>query len=346
MHELHTGGLVKYALRRGGSLSPVIVPEQVLGNQTGTMNPSLFVHEGRILMNLRHINYILYHSEGRKFPHQWGPLVYVHPQNDVTLTTYNVMCEFDANLNLISAGRVNTKDFDTKPTWNFIGLEDARLFSWDNKLFLCGVRRDCYDDKGKGRMEMAEIEFHNNEWKEVSRNPIPAPGDDSSYCEKNWMPIVDKPWHFVKWSNPTQVVHYDIEKRVTTDVTVKTPEERYPLQKDLRGGSQVVRINENMQMAFVHETNLLRDPFGRKDGNYAHRIVIWDNDWNITNISSEFHFLGTYYDHVTGQDHNIEFCTGLDLVGDEFLISFGLSDNVSYILKTPANVIFDFISRG
>ena len=163
---------------------------------------------------------------------------------------------------------------------------------------------------------------------------------------KDLLPIVDKPYHFVKWSNPTQVVHYDIEKGVTTDVTVKTSEERYPLQKDLRGGSQVVRINENMQIAFVHETNLLRDPFGRKDGNYAHRIVIWDNDWNITNISSEFHFLGTYYDHVTGQDHNIEFCTGLDLVGDEFLISFGLSDNVSYILKTPANVIFDFISRG
>ena len=108
MHELHTGGLVKYALRRGGSIHPVIVPESVLGNQTGTMNPSIFVHKDKILMNLRHINYILYHSEGKKFPHTWGPLVYVHPQNDVTLTTYNVMCEFDLNLNLTGFEQLNS----------------------------------------------------------------------------------------------------------------------------------------------------------------------------------------------------------------------------------------------
>jgi predicted GH43/DUF377 family glycosyl hydrolase len=256
------------------------------------------------------------------------------------------MCDYDLNLNLVAAGRVNTSDFDTKPTWNFIGLEDARLFSWDDKLYLCGVRRDCYDDKGKGRMEMAEIEFHNNEWKEVSRNPIPAPGDDSSYCEKNWMPINDMPYHFVKWSNPTQVVHFDIENKVTTDVTLKTMEERFPLDKDLRGGSQVIRINENRRMCLAHETNLLKDPFNRKDGNYAHRVVIYDNDWNITNVSREFHFLGTYYDHVKGQDYNIEFCTGVAAVGDDLLISFGLSDNVSYILKIPTGVFFDFVSKG
>jgi hypothetical protein len=28
------------------------------------------------------------------------------------------------------------------------------------------------------------------------------------------------------------------------------------------------------------------------------------------------------------------------------LISFGLSDNVSYILKIPTNAFFDFVSRG
>jgi hypothetical protein len=338
------GGLANYALKRGGSIHPIIIPKGVLGNETGIMNPSIFLHNGKILVNVRHVNYILYHSEGKKFPHQWGPLVYIHPENDVALKTHNVMCELDENLNLKSAGRVNMV-LDTEPTWNFVGLEDARLFSWNNKLYLCGVRRDCYDDKGKGRMEMAEIDFIDGEWREISRNPIPAPGDDSSYCEKNWMPILDMPYHFVKWCNPMQVVHYDIENRKTTNVYLDEGE-RKPYPKDFRGGSQVVRINENQRMAFIHETNLLRDPFGRKDGDYAHRVLIWDNDWNLIHASKPFHFLGTYYDHVTNTDYNIEFVTGMAIHGNNILISFGFQDNASFILRIPQNVFADFLSKG
>jgi hypothetical protein len=344
MHDLYTGGLANYALKRGGTIHPIILPKSVLGNETGIMNPSIFLHQGKILVNIRHVNYILYHSEGKKFPHQWGPLVYIHPENDVALKTHNIMCELDENLNLKTAGRVNMV-LDTEPTWNFVGLEDARLFSWDDKLYLCGVRRDCYDDKGKGRMEMAEIDFVDGEWREISRNPIPAPGDDSSYCEKNWMPILDMPFHFVKWCNPMQVVHYDIENKKTTNVFVEEGD-RKPYPKDFRGGSQVVRINENQRMAFIHETNLLRDPFGRKDGDYAHRILIWDNDWNLVHASKPFHFLGTYYDHVTNTDYNIEFVTGMTIVGTDILISFGFQDNASFILRVPQNVFADFLSKG
>ena len=344
MHDLYSGGLANYVLKRGGSIHPIILPKSVLGNETGIMNPSIFLHKGKILVNIRHVNYILYHSEGKKFPHQWGPLVYIHPENDVALKTHNVMCELDENLNLKTAGRVNMV-LDTEPTWNFVGLEDARLFSWDDKLYLCGVRRDCYDDKGKGRMEMAEIDFVDGEWKEISRNPIPAPGDDGSYCEKNWMPILDMPFHFVKWCNPMQVVHYDIENRKTTNVYLEEGD-RKPYPRDFRGGSQVVRINENQRMAFIHETNLLRDPFGRKDGDYAHRILIWDNDWNLVHASRPFHFLGTYYDHVSNTDYNIEFVTGMAIVGNDILISFGFQDNASFILRVPQNVFADFLSKG
>jgi hypothetical protein len=344
MHDLYDGGLANYVLKRGGSIHPIILPKSVLGNETGIMNPSIFLHKGKILVNVRHVNYILYHSEGKKFPHQWGPLVYIHPENDVALKTHNVMCELDKNLNLKSAGRVNMV-LDTEPMWNFVGLEDARLFSWEDKLYLCGVRRDCYDDKGKGRMEMAEIDFIDGEWREISRNPIPAPGEDKSYCEKNWMPILDMPFHFVKWCNPMQVVHYDIENRTTTDAYLEEGE-RKPYAKDFRGGSQVVRINENQRMAFIHETNLLRDPFGRKDGDYSHRILIWDNDWNLVHTSRPFHFLGTYFDHVTSTDYNIEFVTGMAILGTDILISFGFQDNASFILRIPQNVFADFLSKG
>lgn len=342
MHDMHMGGLATYALKRGGTLHPIILPKEVLGNETGIMNPSIFQHKGKILLNIRHINYILYHSEGKKFPHQWGPLVYVHPENDVTLTTHNVMCELDDNMNVKNAQRINMALDTGKPTWNFVGLEDCRLFSWHDKLYLCGVRRDAYDDKGKGRMEMAEIDFIDGEWREVSRNPIPAPGDDSSYCEKNWMPINDMEDHFVKWCNPIQIVKYDIEEGTTTE-TYRDKSPRAPFPRDFRGGSQVIRIGDNQRMAFVHETNLLKDPFGRKDGDYAHRILIWDDDWNLIHATKPFHFMGTYYDHVTNTDYNIEFVTGMTIRNNDILISFGWQDNASFILKLPMKVFNEFL---
>lgn len=339
------GGLAAYALKRGGSLHPLLLPKSVLGNETGIMNPSIFLDEGKILLNIRHVNYILYHSEGKRFPHQWGPLVYLHPENDVALKTHNVMCELDENLNILSASRVDMK-LDTKPTWNFVGLEDARLFKWDNKLYLCGVRRDCYDDKGKGRMELCHIEQNKDGgWDEISRHPIPAPGDDSSYCEKNWMPILDMPYHFVKWCNPTQVVKYDIDEG-TTEIVYEDTNDRKPFPKDFRGGSQVLKINENQRMAFVHETNLLRDPFGRKDGDYAHRVLIWDKDWNLVHASKKFHFIGTFFDHVTNTDYNIEFVTGATVLNNDLLISFGFQDNASFVLRIPLNVFTDFLTKG
>jgi predicted GH43/DUF377 family glycosyl hydrolase len=344
MHDMHLYGLATFALKRGGKLYPITLPKE-LTRETGIMNPSIYIHNGRILMNIRHVNYTLYHSEGKKFPHQYGPLAYIHPENDVTLTTYNIMCELDERMNVISSGRIDTSELDTPPTWNFIGLEDGRLFSWDDRLFLCGVRRDCYDDKGTGRMEMQEIEYIDGRWKEVSRNPIPAPGDNSTYCEKNWVPVLDMPYHFVKWTNPTEVIHYDIEKRETT-TKVLDESKKIPMHRDLRGGTQVLRLNENQRIAITHEVDLGRDVFGRKDGHYVHRAIIWDNDWTIQHHTQEFHFMGTQTDPVTGHSFHIEFATGMAFLDNRVLISYGLQDNACFVLELPKEVFTEFLMRG
>jgi len=344
MHDLRLHGLVHYALKRGGSIHPITLPKELTG-ETGIMNPSIFVHNGRILLNVRHVNYTLYHSEGKRFPHTWGPLQYLHPENDISLTTYNIMCELDSELNVLNSGRINTSEFDTDPTWNFIGLEDGRLFSWDNRLFLCGVRRDCYDDKGKGRMEMQEIDFVDGEWKEISRNPIPAPGDDSTYCEKNWMPIIDEPWHFVKWCNPTEVVKYDIENR-TTETVHHDQTSFVQMPRDLRGGTQVYPIGEGRRLTFTHEVDLTRDVFHRKDGHYNHRIIVWDKDWNVIHKTRDFHFMGTQIDPTTGYEYNIEFATGMTFLNGNMIVSFGYQDNGTFLLKMPEEVFFDFVARG
>ena len=204
--------LTQKSVSRGGKLVPIIIPHS-LTNGTGLMNPSIFIDDdGDILVILRHVNYTLYHSENnQQFPSIWGPLAYSHPEHDQVLATINYLCRLDKDLNVIDYTIIDTSALDVPPVWEFTGEEDCRLVRWDDDLYAIGVRRDVPAKNGvagEGRMELSKIELDKDAWvaKEVSRIRIPAPGEDTSYCEKNWVPIIDKPYHFVKWHSPVEVV--------------------------------------------------------------------------------------------------------------------------------------------
>ena len=308
---------VKLALDNGGSIHPLILPHQELQGPSLT-NPSVYNDNGRILVNLRNINYTLYHAEKNKYENHWGPLVYIHPENDMHLRTWNYLCELDENMRIQKYFKINTTDFPDQELWEFVGLEDCRIVRWENKLYLSGVRRDL-DTKGTGRMEICEIQFVNNEVKQISQFRIPTPVDKNSYCEKNWMPITDLPYHYVKWTNGTEVVRIDPETQTCEQICLKNWRDLNCA--DLRGGSQLIPFGE-YRMCIVHETFLYNSEAGRKDGTYRHRFVIWDKDWNIVKISPQFSFMGA----------KIEFCCGLTPYQDDYLMTFGFQDNASYLL--------------
>ena len=200
----------KLALDRGGSIHPLIIPSE-LNNGLGLMNPSIIFDDNKIKVILRAVNYTFYHSEKKLFQHQWGPLTYIHPENDLHLRTVNYYLELDESYNITRCNKIDTSKFDTyKPLWEFVGLEDARVFKWNDKLYTSGVRRDL-DTIGTGRMELCEIVVDEDKVTEVSRVRIQPPNDPNSYCEKNWMPVMDKPNTYVKWSNPTEVVEINPE---------------------------------------------------------------------------------------------------------------------------------------
>ena len=319
---------VKAALANGGSIKPLIIPSE-LTNGTGLCNPSVFTENDKILVNLRHIQYTLYHSELCKYEHQYGPLVYLNPENDITLTTTNYICELNDELDITHYTKVDTSVHDQKPLWEFVGLEDARLFKWDGKVYLSGVRRDTTTN-GQGRMELSELEFTDTEVKEIDRFRIPAPGKDNSYCEKNWMPILDLPYHYVKWTNPTEVVKVDPEAKTCETVHLGEWKE---MPKDLRGGSQVISFKDGY-LTINHETDLYKSEAGRKDATYRHRFTYWDKDWNIVKFSKLFSFM----------DAKIEFACGMAKFKDDYLITFGFQDNAAYILRVTEQFLEDFIN--
>jgi predicted GH43/DUF377 family glycosyl hydrolase len=325
--------LAKKCLDAGGGIYPLIIPSD-LTNGTGLMNPSIMVdNDEKIKVILRHVNYTFYHSEKKLFQHQWGPLTYVHPENDMHLRTINYYLEINSdNFTINRYFKVDTTKFDTyEPIWDFVGLEDARIIRWDDKLYITGVRRDVATD-GQGRMEISEIEVEESGVKEVSRLRIPPPRDLTTYCEKNWMPIVDKPWHYVKWCNPTEIVRVDPIKK--TSYTAFTGNQ-FNAPNDFRGGSQVIAY-KSFYIAFIHQVDLFQSDVGRKDGKYRHRLVIWDKDWNIVKYTKEFSIL----------DGDVEFVTGLARYKNDFLLTFGFQDNAAFILKMPEAIMEELINEN
>ena len=320
---------VKLALDNGGSIHPLILPHQELQGPSLT-NPSVYNDNGKIIVNLRNINYTLYHAEKNKYENHWGPLVYIHPENDMHLRTWNYLCELDENMRIQKYFKIDTTDFPDQELWEFVGLEDCRIVRWDNNLYVSGVRRDI-DTIGTGRMELSQIELTDTHAKEISQFRIPTPVDKDSYCEKNWMPITDLPYHYVKWTNGTEVVRVNPETQTCEQVCLRNWKDLGCA--DLRGGSQVIPFGD-YRMCINHETFLYKSESGRKDGTYFHRFVVWDKDWNIVKVSPQFSFMGA----------KIEFCCGLTPYQDDYLMTFGFQDNAAYLLKVSKETVKNFIS--
>jgi hypothetical protein len=324
------GNLVEKAVSNGGKLAPLVISNG-LHSGTGLMNPSVFIDsDGDILINLRHVNYTLCHSENtQKFPNRWGPLSYLHPETDQTLRTENYICKLNKDLSMVNFCHVKMLELHN-PIWTFIGLEDARLVQWDNKYYLIGVRRDT-TTHGQGRMEYSHIVINKDNWtaNEIKRTRIPAPGENNSYCEKNWVPILDKPYHFIKWTSPVEIVKANPDTENCEQVSVR---QGLVPPMDQRGGSQLVKWG-NIYISITHDVALFKNYLQQKDAIYRHRLLVWDDQLNLVGISKQFSFL----------DANIEFATGAAVFEGDLLITFGFQDNAAFILRTPKLVIEDLI---
>ena len=269
-----------------------------------------------------------------RYPSYWGPLAYLHPEKDLRLVTENYICRLNADLELTDYTKVEMLTLH-EPIWEFVGLEDARLVKWDGSYFLVGVRRDTTTN-GQGRMELSEIELDKEMWtaQETDRMRIPAPGDDDSYCEKNWVPIIDRPFEFVKWSIPTEVVSVD---PITGASKTTVLRESNWADKDQRGSSHVLPFGKHY-ISITHEVALFNNYLGQKDAIYRHRLLVWDKKMNLLGASNSFSFL----------DARIEFCVGAAIHpnGKDVLLSFGYQDNAAFILRTPNTVITELVKEA
>ena len=214
--------------------------------------------------------------------------------------------------------------FDVAPIWDFRGLEDARFVKWEGEYYLVGVRRDTTTN-GEGRMEYSKIDISDpNNVKEISRVRMETP-EPGSYCEKNWMPILDKPFHFIRWSNPIHVVRSNPENGSCQLLHVGN---YMNVERELRGSSHVIPFKDGY-LYITHEVGVWFEPGNRKNGHYKHRFFYVNKDWSINRYTTPFSFMGAM----------VEFCTGMAEYGDDLLISFGFTDDAAYILRCPKKLV-------
>ena len=214
-------------------------------------------------------------------------------------------------------------------TSEYILNEYERMFVIQNRVWY-----------GESRMEMSEIELLEDGVKEINRHRINAPVDKNSYCEKNWMPVLDMPNHFVKWVNPTEVVQaYPATEgyKNSSEVVFQADESTMvDLPYSPRGGSQVVPYGD-YRIACTHDVDFWHNEKNDRDARYWHRFIVWDKDWNIVTISRQWKFM----------DGRIEFCCGMAVHpdGNDVYVTFGFQDNAAYKVHIPAeflNSILEF----
>ena len=283
---------------------------------------------------IRNVNYVLHGSQHPyKCYSSWGPVLYSVPWEDGrNLKTQNFLGTANDPMNDDwHFTKIETRPYT--PIWEFWGEEDARLVRWNDKLYTTGVRRDDNKD-GRGRMELMHITENATKPQEINRLKVKAPGKDDGYCEKNWMPIRDLPYHYVRLANPTIVVKVDPKTGKSEEVVHKDKasgfvDEKFDL---LRGSSQVVTWGD-YYISLVHTCELWLTASNRKFARYCHVFIVWDKEWNIVKMSPLFSF-GNY---------NVEFTTGLEYKDGKFYIPFALQDNFSFLMEVDENVIRNFI---
>ena len=332
--------LSKFVINNGGSITPLLLSEEQ-GRGMGLCNVSIYLDDnGDILANIRNVHYILYHDEfGQNFHCRWGTLSYLNPEDDIKLRTKNYFCKLDPNtLEVISSTEIDTSKHDIKPVWTFIGLEDVRLVRWEGQLYYCGVRRDTKTN-GEGRMELCKLDVRPDGVYETTRERVEV--NPHTHLEKNWMPILDMPFHYVRWCNPLEIIKVNPEDKskhkaqegildmISSEVVFKSDQE-ISLPLGVRGGSQVIPFgNDGDRICITHDTHFYHHQNEKKDAQYYHRFIIWDKDWKVKRISEQFKFM----------DAMIEFACGLIIKDGNLIMTYGYQDNAAYALKMPLNLL-------
>lgn len=277
-------------------------------------NPSVVLRGQDLYVTYKGINYNL-RKDGYRKKHYAGFIV---PFSDSQ--NYYAIVE-PSNMALKEKGFIEDRHIRGEK-FALNGLQDIRLFHWKNSIYaLCAaLTRQPIDGQIVRIDSMLLCKLNNTILEPVALLP------KRQRCEKNWMPWVkEEQLHFIYHQDPYEVLFYEDGKIIET-LLPKTLDEL----KGGFGGTPVIPLGDNfigiIHRKFITEKAVLKFA-------YTHRLVIYDHNFNVLDTSDEFTFEG----------QEIEFCSGLEMVGKDLILAYGIWDIKPILLKVDIDSLFELL---
>jgi glycosyltransferase involved in cell wall biosynthesis len=256
------------------------------------MNPSVEQADGKILCNVRCVNYKI-DEHGRYMIGDKGC-------QEAPIETRNFVLTLDGNLDTDHSREIIWHRPDAKFPL-VIGLEDVRLYRYEGGLWFVACVREqasngtCQQLRGRLVHDIDDDYYLVDEWQFMS-------GEDA--IEKNWMPKVDGEHHEFM---------YRLDKVFDANTKTMTKHESKVHVGDISGSSQLLPFRHGW-IAVTHEA--ATGPDGKRT--YWHRFAWFNIDGELRRLSLPFVF----------EERQIEFCAGLAYHpnGDDIIISYGVRD--------------------
>ena len=231
----------------------------------------------------------------------------IHYKEPITL---NSKFNIDSNFNKISDEKFLVENFIKDRSYNFIGIEDIRLFNYKGIYYFIGT---IWDNKRKLGSMCSGIYKDSYE---LDRNIILP-----TFYDLNKIKIWEKNWSFVTYKTelcviynwyPLQIGKIDYEQNEMNIIEIKYNIPEY--FKNARGSTPGY-IKDNEIWFVLHKAQT------HHNSNYQHFFAVFDLNMNLLRYSELFK-LGEY---------NVEFCIGLIVKEKEIILSYSLMDTLSFI---------------
>lgn len=273
---------------------------QPCGQNWSLFNPTIINHNGVAILLVRSSNYYIkdgfYHyvdgSEGIKTSYR---LAYL--ENDM----------------IKDSGNMDLEEYP-KNSYHVDGIEDLRLFTYNDKLMASGTILNHEGYNQIARVATVEI---NVESREIFDLKVLSSVNRNRH-EKNWMPILgtqEPSWLYLCYSDrqllsikPSDNGHIIYKHGPSPNIA-----------KGFRGGSQVIPWNGGY-LCIIHEVGI----FDNNQRVYSHRFLRLTNSLGVESWSNPF-FLK--------QRSTIEFAAGIMQYDGHVYVSFGVYDKSSHLLK-------------
>lgn len=269
-------------------------------------NPSILKTEDGYVIICRCVNYRI---ENGKIVGMLDP----KPYERFSFKTRNVLLNYDKDFTLLSQKEIidNLSESMKLPPRSAIeGLEDSRIFKYDNALWASATVWDMNEQHltSIGLYRLAPVTL--SQTQVPIEYFIPLQGPNPTRYEKNWLP-------FVKEGKIHEIYSYDplliycIDPSTGTCEQVVCRSQKYDYTS-FRGSAGPIPFGDEGYLVVVHHAST-------DDGRYYfHRFLQLDKDFNITHLSKPF----------TYKNCRVEFCAGMtvDHSGKTLIMSVGIED--------------------